>query len=164
MTLLPWGTYTLEIAQSPDVVCRRLQYETTKSYASALMNYERFYGNVNVEAGEMKLRYTGFKKDSDFYMKNSFRPEFYGTAREENGKTVLRFKWHLSAVIFAFLAIFIGLSILIEIPFFLIVYAFMIWGLNVGLKEIKEAVRETIIMPGESWREYEGDKGDEWNV
>lgn len=33
-----------------------------------------------------------------------------------------------------------------------------------GLKDTKAAIRKTIIMPGESWREYEGDKGDEWDV
>ncbi len=167
MNLIPWGQYTLEIAQSPDVVCRRLQHETTKRWITALQNRSRFCGKV--EKDRIEICYMGFKEDSEFMKRNSFCPIFCGKIYEENGKTVLQFKWHLSALVFAIMTVFIGISFFAEVPFFLLVYALIMWGLNMGLKDTKAAIRDTIIMPGEWWREYEDEyeykyKGDERNV
>lgn len=154
MEFLPWGKYTTEIAQPPDVVRRRLQYKMSKRWIDAFKKRSQFWGKV--EEDKLKLRYMGFKEDSDFMMRNNFCPDFYGPIREENGKTILELKWRMPIIGLVFMMIWLGIAAFVAGPLFLLGYALMIWGLNTGLKDTKAAIRETIVAPGESWHEYEG--------
>ena len=151
MEFLPWGKYTLEIAQPPDVVRRRLQYKMEQRWITALKKRSRFWGCI--EGENIKLRYMGFKEDSDFMMKNNFCPCFRGRIHEEEGKTIFQLKWCIPIDALIFMAIWLGIAVLLAGPFFLLGYALMLCGVNMGLKDTKAAIWETVISPGEWWRE-----------
>ncbi len=171
------GTYTLEVAQPLNVVRRRLQFEVTNGWFAAIRKRSRFWGRIQDE--KVKLYYTGCRKDADMVKRNNFCPDFYGTMHETAGRTILYFKWRIpifhivflsvwfAVVVFAFFMSLMALdfvSILISGIMFLGGFALMVWGIRSGLKDTKAAIRETVIAPGEWWREYEGNEGDEQDV
>ena len=171
------GTYTLEVAQPLDVVRRRLQLEVTKGWFAAIRNRSRFWGSIEDE--KVKLYYTGCRKGADMVKRNNFCPDFYGTMHETAGRTTLRFKWRIPIFHIVFMTIWFSVvgfalfmsvmdlnlvTMLISGTMFFGGFALLVWGTRSGLKDTKAAIRETIIIPGEWWREYEGDKGDEWDV
>ena len=171
------GKYTLEVAQPLDVVRRRLQLEVTKGWFAAIRNRSRFWGRIEDE--KVKLYYTGCRKGADMVKRNNLCPDFYGTMHETAGRTTLHFKWRISIFHIVFMIVWFSvvgfafsmslmaldlITMLISGVMFFGGFALFVWGVRSGLKDTKAAIRETIIMPGEWWREYEGDKGDEWDV
>jgi len=164
------GTYTLEVAQSAEVVRRRLQHEITEDWFwfAAIRNRSRFWGYVEDE--KMKLRYTGCRKDTPLVKRNDFSPAFHGTIHETAGKTVLHFRWRISIFLIAFMTVWFAVAgfgfflCLLDTDFDAILmtggmllggFALLMWGVLSGVKDTKAALRETVVMPGEWWREYE---------
>lgn len=154
---LPWGSCVLKTKLSPEVISRCLQYETSNSYFEAVNNRTYFFGNVDDE--KFRIKYTGVKKDSDFYMRNSFYPVFVGDMYTEEGETVIEIKWHLPVAVIIFMclwflgvgfALYITLTVkagavtLIPVIMLIAAAAFMIFGVNSGLKATKAILKKVL--------------------
>ena len=170
-----WGKYRLRISQRRDVIRRRLAYETTNSVTEMQEKRLLFTGTVEEDVFKI-MRTCLISKASDLCTRDGGRPVLHGYMHEEGEETVIDIKWNLSipSIIFASVwlsGIVFGLFTTIIAREFTATFwvammlAVGIWiffpGVGSSLEETKSALINVLVVPGESWREYEG---DEWDV
>ncbi|MBR3784954.1 MAG: hypothetical protein IKJ77_00895 [Firmicutes bacterium] len=173
-----WGKYRLRISQRRDVIRRRLAYETTNLETEMFARRVLFTGNVEEDSFKI-MRTRIASKASDLCTRDSGSPVLHGHMYEADEETIIDIKWNLPmlSVIFACIwltGIGFGLFVVIMAQDFAAIFwvtvmlAIGLWmffpGVGSSLTEVKKTLIDVIVAPGESWREYEGDKGDEWNV
>lgn len=163
MKLLPRGHYYVRTESSPYTICTRLQQEIANSNLTAWREKQLFVGKVSEEGFDLYL--SGYRKDSDFHIRNSAGPILKGTFHKDGCYTVIEVEERLAFAVKLFFAIwtsfFLGLIFLVgDVTFTLWAMAFILFayfltmaGFHIGSKSSKEELRKIIMGYNIPWIE-----------